>query len=270
MELNNIELKDDEYVKDNLIYCKVCNTPRSLYIKNNLRRCLCDCLTTKRDDDYKQMAETERLHNLEKLKINSLIGERYKDVNFKNTMTGNNTSFDIAYTRCKKYCEVSKTVLDKGMGIYIYGDTGTGKTHLTACMANTLLNQGYSVLFTNFFEISKSIKSTFGKSELSENDYINNLANIDFLFIDDLGTERVQSGESDLWMQEKIFDVLNRRYNNRKPTVFTSNHSINELVNERGFMKKTVDRIIEMSVAILKIEGDSYRKKNRKNVDVPF
>ena len=270
MELNNIELKDDEYVKDDLIYCKLCNTPRSLYIKNTLKRCLCDCLTTKRDDEYRQIAEAARLHDLENLKINSLIGERYKDVNFENTVIDNNQTFNIAYTRCKKYCEVSKTVLNNGMGIYIYGDTGTGKTHITACMANTLLNQGYSVLFTNFFEISKSLKSTFGKSELSENDYINNLANIDFLFIDDLGTERVQSGESDLWMQEKIFDVLNRRYNNRKPTIFTSNHSIKELVNERGFMKKTVDRIIEMSVVILKIEGESFRRKNRKNVDVPF
>ena len=268
--VNNIELKEDEYIKDGLVYCKLCNTPRSLFIKNVLRRCLCDCLTQKRDDDAKAIEEAERLHNLEKLKINSLIGERYKNVTFENTMTGNNKTFDEAYIRCKRYCGVSRTVLNNGMGIYIYGDTGTGKTHITACMANTLINQGYSVLFTNFFEISKSIKSTFGRSEMSENDYINNLASIDFLFIDDLGTERVQSGDSDLWLQEKIFDVLNRRYNNKKPTVFTSNHSIKELVNDRGFMKKTVDRIIEMSVAILKIEGESYRRINRKKMEIPF
>lgn len=270
MQKNNIELREDEFFKDGLIYCKLCNTPRSLIIKNVLRRCLCECQSEERDKRYKELENEERLKNLERLKLNSLIGERYKNVYFNNTETGHNPSFDIAYTRCKKYCEVSKTVLKEGMGIYIYGNSGTGKTHVTACMANELLNKGYEVLFTNFFEISKAIKSTFGKSELNENDYINRLATVDFLFIDDLGTERVQSGDSDLWMQEKIFDVLNRRYNNKMPTIFTSNHSINELLNERGFMKKTIDRIMEMSVVILKVDGENYRKKIRKNVEIPF
>jgi DNA replication protein DnaC len=268
-KLHDIELKEDEYIKDNLIYCKLCNTPRSLYIKNKLRRCICDCLTEKRDEEMKLAKAKQKELELEKLKIESLIGERYKGVKFDNCTVGVNNTFDVAFKRCKKYCDISDIVLRDGMGIYLFGDTGVGKTHITACMANELLDKYYSVLFTNFFEISKAIKSTFGKSNETENDYINRLANIDFLFIDDLGTERVQNGESDLWLQEKIFDVINRRYNNKRPTIFTSNHSLNELVTDRGFMRKTVDRIAEMSTAIIKIEGESYRLKNRNKI-VPF
>lgn len=269
------DLKDDEYIKDNLVYCKLCNTPRSLFIKppfdnkERLVRCICECQTKKRDDEERQEREFKRLNELQKLKVASLIGDRYKDTSFTNTEIGHNPSFDTAFIRCKRYCEVSREVLNKGLGIYIYGSKGTGKTHLTACMANELMNQMFQVLFTNFFEISKMIKGTWNTRE-KESDYIDRLANIDFLFIDDLGTERVSNGENDLWLQEKIFDVLNKRYNMQKPTIFTSNHSLVELINDRGFMDKTIDRIAEMSSAILKIEGESYRFKKRNQMDIPF
>ena len=90
------------------------------------------------------------------------------------------------------------------------------------------------------------------------------------MFIDDLGTERVQTKDGDLWLQEKVFDVLNKRYNNRKPTIFTSNYSIQELLSERGLAIRTVDRIVEMSSAVLKVEGNSYRMKARAAVELPF
>ena len=268
--VDNLELKEDEYIKDNLIYCSKCNTPRSLYIKNVLRRCICECQEVERNEKQLKEKELARLREINDLKEASLIGERYKNTYFNSTLTGHNHTFDTAYLRCKKYCDVSSIVFKQGLGIYLYGDTGTGKTHLTACMVNELVDKGYQVLFTNFFEISKMIKNTFYKPDVSENDYINRLATIDFLFIDDLGTERVQNGESDLWLQEKIFDVLNKRYNNKKPTIFSSNHSLAELVKDRGFMKKTVDRIAEMSTAVLQIKGESFRLKNRNKNEIPF
>lgn len=271
---NAIQPREDEVEIDGLLYCKKCKTQRSMTIKlfsgNEIVRCLCECQSKERDEEEQKKKELERMLEIEKLKSASLIGERYKNTYFNKTETGHNKTFDNAFKRCKRYCEVSDKVLNDGMGIYLFGDTGTGKTHLTACMVNELINQRYQVLFTNFFEISKIIRSTFNKSSESENDYINRLASIDFLFIDDLGTERVQNGESDLWLQEKIFDVLNKRYNNKKPTIFSSNHSLNELINERGFMKKTIDRIAEMSTAIIKVEGESYRLKNRATKEVPF
>lgn len=277
LNIENLEPKEDEYIKDNLIYCSKCNTQRSMFIRHPsnknekvMVRCLCDCLTIERDEKAKQEKELARLQEVERFKESSLIGDRYKDINFNDTEVGHNISFDNAFNRCKKYCEASKLVLSMGMGIYLYGGTGTGKTHLTACMANELLNKNYQVLFTNFFEISKIIKNTFGKVGVSESDTINRLAEIDFLFLDDLGTERVRNGEADLWLQEIIFDIINKRYNNRKPTIFTSNHSLTELISDRGIMKKTVDRIAEMSTAVIKVEGNSYRMKNRTKGEIPF
>ena len=264
-------LKDDEYIKDDVIMCSKCNTAR-LFVHQNFKvRCLCDCQAKARDDAERAEKERERQKEIERYQKASLIGERYKGVRFTTTETGHNPSFDAAYIRCERYCRVADDVLQKGLGIYLYGDKGTGKTHLTACMANELLQKRKQVLFTNFAEIARLVFDSWKKGTEKETDLISRLATIDFLFIDDLGTERVQGANgSDLILQEKIFDVLNKRYNNRKPTIFTSNHSIPELISERGFMEKTVDRITEMSNAILKIEGDSYRMKARAAVELPF
>lgn len=263
-------LREDEYIKDDVIICAKCEKPR-MFVHGTFRaRCLCECLTKARDDAEIAEKERERQREIERYQKASLIGERYKDVRFANTETGHNSTFDAAFIRCERYCKAANEVLDKGLGIYLFGDKGTGKTHLTACMANELLHKRKQVLFTNFAEITRLVVDSW-KGKEKETDLITRLATIDFLFIDDLGTERVQGANgADLMLQEKIFDVLNKRYNNRKPTIFTSNHSIPELISERGFMEKTVDRITEMSNAILKVEGDSYRMKARAAVELPF
>ena len=264
-------LKEDEYLQDDIIMCAKCNGAR-MFVHNNFRvRCLCECQAKARDDEEKAEKERERQREIEKYQKASLIGERYKNARFADTETGHNPSFDAAYIRCERYCGVADEVLQKGLGIYLYGDKGTGKTHLTACMANELIQKRKQVLFTNFAEIVRLVTDSWKKGTEKETELIARIATIDFLFIDDLGTERVQGANgADLMLQEKMFDVLNKRYNNRKPTIFTSNHSIPELITERGFMEKTVDRITEMSNAILKIEGDSYRMKARAAVELPF
>lgn len=278
MEVNTVNSLDkDTYIdEEGLKHCSICNDYLETYIINPFTKeqkkvnCKCTCFfeEQKREEEVKR--NFERQEEIKRLQKNSLLGDRYKNVSFENTKTGENIMFDKAFKRCKNYCEVSSKVLEEGYGIYIYGDSGTGKTHLTACMVNELVKQQRPVLFTNFFEISQIIRSTFNKnSKTSEIDMIEKIANIDFLFIDDLGTEKVTKNGEDNWLQEKIFEILNKRYNNKKPTIFTSNYSLEELVNNRGIMEKSVDRILEMSTLILKIEGTSHRIKNRQT-ELPF
>lgn len=276
MDQNTANLvKDKEYyIKDGLKHCLVCNEQLETIINHPFTgeerkvNCICQCTINEMKKEEERIKNAEIQREIEKLKRSSLLGDRYKDVAFSTTKTGENMTFDKAFKRCRNYCEVSNKVLEEGYGIYIYGNSGTGKTHLTACMVNELTKQRRHVLFTNFFEISQIIRGTFNTSE-SEMNMIERIANVDFLFLDDLGTERVTKNGEDTWLQEKIFEVLNKRYNNKKPTIFTSNYSLEELVNDRGLMEKTVDRILEMSTLILKIEGESHRISSRKEV-IPF
>lgn len=252
--------------EDGLLYCKDCHTLRVtkeiVPMLNKRMPVWCECMKEKERKEKERESQLRKMAHLSRLKSASLLGERYSDVSFDKTDLAINESFIKAYNRCKKYCEITDTALEKGYGIYLFGDSGTGKTHLTACMCNELINQFQECLFTNFFEISKLIRATWNKNNTSP-DIIKKICEVDFLFIDDLGTEKLQRNGEDNWLQDQVFDIINKRYNNRKPTIFSSNYSLNELITDRGMMQKTVDRINEMSTATIKLTGSSYRLKNK-------
>lgn len=260
--------EDEEYIKDDIIYCKKCNTPRMCMGFNRMVRCICECQAQARDRELELSRQKEKQRIVDKIKRTSLLGDKYKNVTFANTDKTNNEFIKI-FNRCEKYCEVAREVLDRGIGIYLFGNKGTGKSHLTACMANELMDNYYSVLYTNFSEISKYIRGTFGRTNETEYDFLERLTSIDFLFIDDFGTELVTKNNEDLWLQEKVFEVINKRYNNNKPIIFTSNYSLRQLIEERGLADKTIDRINEMC-EVMKLEGTSYRRKVKEEREVLF
>lgn len=265
---------DDTYIgEDGIRYCSKCHTKREtdeiVPFLNRRMPLMCDCMKEAERKEKAKEQYRKRMETIEMLRTASLLGERYKDTTFDSTDTTVGGDFLKAFERCRKYCEVSAEALQNGYGIYLYGPSGTGKTHLTACICNELLNNLQKCLFTNFFEISKMIRATFNNRNSDAETVINNVCEIDFLFLDDLGTEVLRKNGEDNWMQEQIFDIINKRYNNKKPTIFSSNHSLKELITERGMMQKTVERIMEMSTAIIKVDGSSYRIKNRRK-EVPF
>ena len=239
----------------------ICGTKYSFHV-------MCKCEQKQREEEQKAQENLDKMRRIENLKKLSLLGERYKNVTFENSETGVNPSFDAAFERCKKYCELSDEVIKNGYGIYLFGDKGVGKTHITACMANYLLSKCVPVLFTNLFEISKTVKSTFNReSSQTEQNLIEKFSNIEVLFFDDLGTEIFNKNSGDTWLQSLLFDLINKRYNNQKATVFSSNHSLNSLINERGVAEKTVDRISEMTNgAVMKITGKSLRNIPKNKV----
>lgn len=263
MEVNmQCSLKEDEYIgEDGIIYCKNCHTRRrtDFVVFGKYMPIMCKCKEEEYNKEQERMKQLEKQNIVDKLKRSSLLGEKYKEALFENTETTHNEEFKKIYDRCKKYCESSGLVLEKGIGIYLFGNKGTGKSRITACMANELMNKYYTVLYTNFSEISKQIRETFNRTVETESMFLDKLTNIDFLFIDDFGTEIVTRNGQDIWLQEKIFEVINKRYNNNKPIIFTSNYSLEQLIKERGIADKTVDRIMEIC-EIMKLDGVSYRR----------
>lgn len=257
------QTSDDEYIKGGLIYCKKCNTERSYNHDGKSYRVICKCQAEQLAKEEEERINRKLKAQIENLREKSFLGKRYRNVNFKNTKTGFNKSFDIAFERAKKYCKNHREVLERGLGIFFHGDVGVGKTHLTACMVNDLSERLQRTLLTNFFEISKEIRKNFSNFQ-SEANYIDKLSNVDFLFIDDFGTEIVKRKGEDNFLQEKIYEIVNARYNNLKPIIFTSNYSLQELVEQRGVLQKTVDRINEMSGAIIRIDGANYREQKIK------
>lgn len=262
------EPKENEYVKDGLIYCSKCNT-RKFWIYDKTgepmgdMRCACELAEHERIE--KEEKKKKREEYCKTLFRTSMLGERFKNSTFENTVTGVIPSFDPAYTSCKNYCINASEVLKNGYGIYLHGAEGVGKTHLTACMINELTSQGYSCLITDLASAFNGMLKPRGFQD-SEKDKTRDLLNIDFLFLDDIGTEKMSDHRN-----EKLFEILNYRYSNRKCTIFTSNYSLRELMNICKYEKKVVDRIGALSSRYFEIIGKSWRPAERVNLeDLPF
>jgi DNA replication protein DnaC len=101
--------------------------------------------------------------------------------------------------------------------LVLLGMHGCGKTHLAAAISNIMLKAGRPVFFAVVPELLDHLRSTFSpESKVTYDRVFEAIKTTPLLILDDLGTE---SGTS--WAQEKLYQILNYRYNSRLPTVIT-------------------------------------------------
>lgn len=268
-KLSQHKVREDEHLTENYeLVCNKCGGNRYFQHNNTVVVCLCKCQSRAIEEAEEHRKAEARMQSLQRLKDLSLLGKRYQNASFENLDLDRPADFINAVERCKKYCENWDEIKKQGLGMYLYGDVGTGKSLLTACIGNYLLARFTTVLFTNFFEIAKQIKKTFTDNSMTESAFIDRLTSVDLLIIDDLGTEIVTKNGERTWLQDKIYDVINARYINQKSTIFSSNESLVDLVEKCGLMKKTVDRIAAMSTAKIELRGRSYRLQQQNQTDL--
>lgn len=252
-------LKEDEEIIDGFIYCKKCKTARMCFLEEFEVTCPCVCKCQQEAYKKKKQLEEkqkqfEKYNNLIK---QSLLNPKFKDLTFETLdLEGADKTFLTAKKRCEVFVEKWNQVREEGLGFYIYGDSGRGKTALTVCVGKALLKNYIPVMFSSFIEIIKQIQSTYNdKSNMSEMSLIKELTRVPLLIVDDLGAERLNK-----FQNETIYYIIDTRYKEMMPTIFSSNYSLDELL-EQGLEQRTVDRINEMSTAVMKLTGANYRKK---------
>jgi DNA replication protein DnaC len=109
--------------------------------------------------------------------------------------------------------------------LLLTGTYGCGKTHLAAAIANARLDIGQPVLFMLVPDLMDHLRTAFRPdSEESYDNLFEQVRNTPLLILDDLGTQ-----SSTPWAQEKLFQLLNHRYNVQLPTVITTNQRLEDL-----------------------------------------
>lgn len=124
-----------------------------------------------------------------------------------------------AYTRCMEYARGPQGWL------FLFGSFGCGKTHLAAAIANEAVKRELETIWTVVPDLLDYLRSTFGpSSEVAYDQRFEHVRNVPLLVLDDLGTESATA-----WAREKLFQIINHRYNSRLPTVVTSNQDLDRL-----------------------------------------
>lgn len=152
--------------------------------------------------------------------------------------------------RVSDACKIIKTYLDdfgnqkdQGMGLFIWSRTkGSGKTRIAAGIANELM-KSYAVKFVVSLTILQEIKNTWRRdAEYSESRLLDALSTADVLIIDDFGVERPAD-----WINDKLYQIINERYINRKVTIFTSNESLETLQYDDRITNRIKERTYQIA-----------------------
>ncbi|HLZ64344.1 MAG TPA: ATP-binding protein [Ktedonosporobacter sp.] len=135
---------------------------------------------------------------------------RFKNASFESFRT-NEPDVSVAYKQARQFaaCPLGWLIMT--------GPTGCGKTHLAVAIAKARLVAGDTVLMQTAPDLLDHLRSAY-KSDVGFDETFRQLQEIDLLVLDDYGAE-LDTG----WAMEKLYQLLNHRYNANAPTVVTSN-----------------------------------------------
>lgn len=156
---------------------------------------------------------------------------------------------------CTRYIETFADRAQNGDSLIFLGACGTGKNMLAAIICQEVIKQKFTAVHTTIFKLVRKIKASWDRdSDETEEQVIRSFSRPGLLVIDEVG---VQFGSD----TERLYltEIINDRYENRKPTILISNLNLSELEGVLG--QRIVDRFYEGKSAILSFTWDSYRRR---------
>lgn len=108
--------------------------------------------------------------------------------------------------------------------LLLMGGYGSGKTHLAAAIANEVVSLGVETLFLTVPDLLDWLRHSYSSTETNYEQRFNEIRNIQFLVLDDFGTQNATP-----WAKEKLFQIINYRYTHRLPTVLTTNLALSQM-----------------------------------------
>jgi DNA replication protein DnaC len=182
-----------------------------------------------------------RAQHIERRRASSLsaaIPRKYRDAWFDRPPVSDMPAPQVHMVQ--RFVRAIDANLDTGRGLWFTGDVGTGKTTLAMLVSRAALDAGRCVAIYSLPRLLAEIRGTFeSDSEGSYVDFLDRLAAVDLLHLDDVGAER-----SSPWVLEQLYAIVNARYEDERSMVVTTNLEHDEVEEQIG--KRTVSRLKEM------------------------
>lgn len=170
---------------------------------------------------------------------------------------------DLArFQKCVEICRnFVQNFKEDYRNLFFYGTVGTGKSFLSGCIANELLQAGYSVIYFSSSGLFDTLArySFDAKSKETLYNFYKDIYNCDLVIIDDLGTEVTNS-----FVASQLFSLLNERHLGRKSTLISTNLSLEEL---RDRYSDRVFSRITSNYAVCKLTGPDIRMYKKRNTN---
>lgn len=141
------------------------------------------------------------------------------------------------YKKAQSLCQK-----DTSTNVLLSGATGTGKTYLLSACANECLANDKSVLFVTAYSLNETFLECHLADLSTKQLVMDNILDVDALFIDDLGTENVYNNVT----AEYLFTVINERIARGKQTFISTNLALADIRNryDERFFSRLVDKNI--------------------------
>lgn len=219
--------------------CNVCRDLRHLFNdKGEAYPCKCNA----------KIISEQMLHE-------SGIGSYYKSKNFSNYIADNKELYE-AKNKAINYCIKFKEKPDYNKSFLLSGQSGTGKSHLGIAITLNLIESNIGCRYIDYRKFITEMRQNVMNLE-NYNKLMRSYQNVRALYIDDFLKGKI--GDSDI---NYIFELLNYRYQNLKPTIISTEKTIDEL---KEYDEAIASRIIEMcggingNIVIFKNKYMNYR-----------
>lgn len=147
--------------------------------------------------------------------------------------------------------DVMKYAASPSGWLILHGGYGVGKTHLAAAVAHECISRNEYIIFTTVPDLLDHLRSSYAAdAETSYDQRFEQMRNVRILVLDDLGTE---SGTE--WAQEKLYQLIDHRYNNKLPTIITTNLPL------AGIEPRISSRMLDVNLSlVLSINVPDFRQ----------
>ena len=168
-----------------------------------------------------------------------------------------NGTMIVPYTQMKRiyeYCQAyAHNFSTDNKSLLMLGSAGLGKTHLACAIANQVMKDGYTVMYSS----SQSLFSKIEQARFTDEDVISDILNCDLFILDDLGAESMTN-----YSLSVLYNIVNTRMISKKPCIYTSNLTTQAALQKR-YGEKISSRLLGTCDTFFFVGNDIRIMKNR-------
>lgn len=219
----------------------------------------CPECTKVRQADEREAAEVARLAR-EQARVEEMLGRAAIPVRFIGRSFDNYRADTppqrAALTAARDYAENFSRHAHSGESLLMLGKAGTGKSHLASAILQAIM-PAHCGMYTTAADVIEMVRETWRRdSEKSQGRVLHLLSTVPLLVIDEVGVQYGTESE-----QNTLFQIIDRRYRDRRPVILMANLQPAELQALLG--DRIFDRLREVS-KVVAFEWDSFRPQARK------